>query len=324
VNYDLHWNPVRMVQRAGRIDRIGAKFPVLYIHNMFPDAGLERLLGLVERLTERISRIDEAGFLDASVLGETVHPKNFNTLRRIRAEDGTVVEQEEQSGELASNEFLLRNLLDLLRTGGQEMLDSLPHGIHSGLVKPGAKGVFFYFQADRPHDDGLYHFWRYYDLSTGTITDNRYIIANLIACSPDTPRVVADVPIFEIQDKLIEHILHSHESQQALERVPKAIDPFQQTVATTLQSFINHPDLKRQKVLDAIKYLARPLPGAQVSDMRKAYGRFRGSRDPAVLLEAVQELMTRYGTVAAVKANGRAPRLDRDDLRLICFDVLSS
>jgi SNF2 family DNA or RNA helicase len=324
VNYDLHWNPVRMVQRAGRIDRIGAKFPVLYIHNMFPDEGLERLLRLVERLMVRINQIDQAGFLDASVLGETVHPKNFNTLRRIRDEDGTVIEEEEQFGELASNEFLLRQLLDLLRAGGGEMLEALPHGIHSGLVKPGAKGVFFYFEADRPDGGGRYHFWKYYDLATGKITDNRYVIAGLIACSPDTPRVVADVPIFEIQDKVIEDILSGHETQQALERVPKAIDPFQQTVATTLQGFISHPSLKRQEVMEALKYLASPLPGAQVKDLRKAYQAFNGSRDPVVLLDAVQELMAKYGINVQASSETTATRLGRDDLRLVCFDVVSS
>lgn len=48
LNYDLHWNPTRMAQRAGRIDRIGTDFETLFVHNTFPDAGLERLLGLVE------------------------------------------------------------------------------------------------------------------------------------------------------------------------------------------------------------------------------------------------------------------------------------
>jgi len=69
VNYDLHWNPTRMVQRAGRIDRIGTEFEQLWISNMFPDQGLERLLGLVESLNLKIADIDRAGFLDASVLG---------------------------------------------------------------------------------------------------------------------------------------------------------------------------------------------------------------------------------------------------------------
>jgi superfamily II DNA/RNA helicase len=83
INYDLHWNPTRMVQRAWRIDRIGTDFDRLWIYDMFPDEGLERLLGLVESLSDKIAAIDATGFLDASILGESVHPRNFNTLRRI-------------------------------------------------------------------------------------------------------------------------------------------------------------------------------------------------------------------------------------------------
>src|SRR5262249_39704951 len=142
INYDLHWNPTRMVQRAGRIDRIGTDFDTLWIYNMFPDEGLERLLRLVESLSEKIAAIDATGFLDASILGETVHPRNFNTLKRIRDEDGSVIDEEEQFTELATGEFLIQQLRNLLDSGGKEMLESLPDGIHSGLVKSGARGAF--------------------------------------------------------------------------------------------------------------------------------------------------------------------------------------
>ncbi|GAF97696.1 unnamed protein product, partial [marine sediment metagenome] len=57
VNYDLTWNPVRLVQRNGRIDRIGSPHETIKIFNMFPEDELERLLHLVERLTTRISQI---------------------------------------------------------------------------------------------------------------------------------------------------------------------------------------------------------------------------------------------------------------------------
>ena len=180
VNYDLHWNPTRMVQRAGRIDRIGSKHPVLWVYNMFPEAGLERLLRLVENLNRKIIDIDRTGFLDASVLGETVHPRNFNTLRRIMDEDGTVIEEQEQFAELASNEFLLLQLRTLLEAGGRESLEALD-GIHSGLARPGERGLFLYFTAPRRDGEGRDHFWRYYDLKLGRVLDNRFLIANLIA-----------------------------------------------------------------------------------------------------------------------------------------------
>lgn len=104
---------------------------------MFPDRGLERLLGLVESLSLKIADIDQAGFLDASVLGEAVHPRNFNTLRRISEEDGSVIEEEEQFTELASSEFLLQQLRTLIDAGGQESLDSLSRrdSLRSGKIR---------------------------------------------------------------------------------------------------------------------------------------------------------------------------------------------
>src|SRR5690606_8091983 len=73
INYDLTWNPIRLVQRNGRIDRIGSPHAEIGIYNLFPEEELEALLHLIERLTNRISTIDDLGLLDSSVLGEVVH-----------------------------------------------------------------------------------------------------------------------------------------------------------------------------------------------------------------------------------------------------------
>src|SRR5205807_2917646 len=149
VNYDLTWNPIRLVQRNGRIDRIGSPHDEIGIYNMFPEDELEALLRLVERLTDRISTIDDLGLLDGSVLGEVVHPRTFNTLRRIRDEDGTVLDEEEARAELAGPEMLLEHLKEMLSQDTQAMLEKLPHGIHSGLRRQACQGMFFYFQAPR-------------------------------------------------------------------------------------------------------------------------------------------------------------------------------
>lgn len=323
INYDLHWNPTRMVQRAGRIDRIGTEFETLFIHNMFPEAGLDRLLGLVQRLSERIAAIDQAGFLDASVLGELVHPRNFNTLRRIRDEDGTVVEEEEQFTELASNEFLLQALRGVLGAQGRERFDSLPDGIHSGLAKPRARGLFFYFQASSSDAAGKLHFWRYYDLVDTRVLDNRYIIANLIACDRDTPRVIGDYDVFAAQEKVIEDILRSYQEQQALGEAPKTIDPLQQTVAATIQNCMNRPEVKRKDALAAIRFLSRPAPSIVVKELRAAYRRFQADADAVLLVAAVTELAKHYELAAESDRRSTHP-LQREDLRLICFEHVCS
>jgi len=293
---------------------------------MFPDAGLERLLRLVESLSRKIADIDRAGFLDASVLGEVVHPQNFNTLRRIRDEDGSVIEEEEQFTELASSEFLLQQLRGLLDAGGREMLESLPDGIHSGLAKAGAKGVFFYFQA-APKKGEKQHFWKYYDLKENGIVDNRYVIANLIACERDTPRVVDPAmfgSVFDLQEKVIDDILRSVREQKALEAAPRVVDPIQQTLATAIQSYLNHPDIDRQQAIAAIRFLNQPMLAVQVKELRRMLKEFQTSSNVAELLKGVGALCETYRSEGDGKGQGGAEVVGfkRDDMRLVCFEFV--
>ena len=68
VNYDLHWNPVRLIQRFGRIDRIGSTHDVIYGYNFLPETALDENLGLRERLARRIAEIHETIGEDAAIL----------------------------------------------------------------------------------------------------------------------------------------------------------------------------------------------------------------------------------------------------------------
>ncbi|MFL5695413.1 MAG: helicase-related protein, partial [Ktedonobacteraceae bacterium] len=339
INYDLHWNPTRMVQRAGRIDRIGTSFDTLWVLNMFPDDGLEKLLGLVESLSRKIADIDRSGLLDASILGEVVHPQNFNTLRRIEEEDGTVVEEQEQFIELVSSEFLLQQLKGLLDSDMRQTLEGLPDGIHSGLVRQGAKGVFFYFTAqDKKRGKGAArgardHYWRYIDLSQdwrgGQIEDNRFVITNLIQCQPDTPRVVpadGEIDIFTLQEQVIASIIQSSVEQVAVEAAPKLLDPIQQTIATILRSYINSPTISRKEVLSALQLLTEPQPGVYIKELRKAYETFIANNQVEALIAAVKNIAVGTATAGKAVADNGNPEnkipVKRDDLRLICFDYV--
>jgi len=319
LNYDLHWNPCRMVQRAGRIDRIGTEFDTLYVFNMFPDEGLERLLGLVERLSRRIHDIDRTGFLDASVLGETVHPRNFNTLRRVREEDGTVIEEEEQATELVSSEFLLMQLKAFLEQQGQGLLDDLPDGIHSGLARRGKSGLFFYFKAEHP-ERGPQHFWKYYDATSDRIIDNRYVIANLIACQPDTPRVIGDLDVFAIQERIIEDILRTQRERQALEAAPRTVDPLQSAVSTTVQGYLSHPGTDRADVVRVLEYLGQPMSPSTLGRLRAIRRDHETTQDAGSLVAGLLDLADQFGTAPSGGTGPHVSPLGRDDLRLICFD----
>ncbi len=328
VNYDLHWNPTRMVQRAGRIDRIGSPFDVLWVYNVFPEAGLEQLLGLVESLSRKIDTIDQAGMLDASVLGETVHPRNFNTLQRIAAEDETVLEEEEMRSDLASSEFLLATLQDVLAQGEIE-LAALPDGIHSGRERAGCRGLFFYFTAPEAEGEGRRHFWRYVDLTNGAILDNRFEIAAMIRCGPEEPRVIGQADVFAVQERVIADVLGNVRHRRAVEAAPKIVDPVQQVVATVLQAQRANPAVAWAEVRAALRTLQEPLPGACVRELQAAYKAFQREGDVAALLDAVSGLDAASGDnrglrTAPSSSSVSSPSLSEADLRLVCWEYVWS
>jgi superfamily II DNA or RNA helicase len=322
VNYDLTWNPIRLVQRNGRIDRIGSDHSEIAIYNMFPERELEDLLRLVERLTTRISTIDDLGLLDASVLGEVVHPRTFNTLRRILDGDNTALDEEEERAELAGPEKLLRDLKDMLNRDGAEQMIDLPNGIHSGLRRDKCHGLFFYFQAPRSDGIGKRHFWRYIDARTHQVIENRFEIADRIACLPDEPRYVSQMDLFALQDKVIERILAAEQEVEAKAAAPTAVDPIQQTVTEELKNCLRRRSIDRERAKTCIAFLGQPMGRALHVKLKEIHETWVTSHDDAALLVSVGELADQFGKDRQSPTS--QPRLNRDDLDLICYEFISA
>lgn len=325
INYDLHWNPTRMVQRAGRIDRLGSRFEKLSIYNMFPERALEALLGLVKSLTAKIDVINQTGFLDASVLGEVVTPRDFNTLKRIAEEDDTVIEEQESFLELASSEALLAELQKVLSTQAQRWLTDLDDGIHSGLERRESRGVFFYFTA--PRESGRAHFWRYYDLGTRKIIDNRYQIMQIIACGPETPRFpppYGEVNIFDIQEKIIASIIGDIEQQEAAAVVNKPVAEEQTLASQILQTQLSNPLFDRAELRELRKFLKQPLVGAAVQQLRKSLQTYTATNKAEDVVGTIRHLSQQQGKLPSEIESVSKPAdlITRENLKLVCFEYV--
>ena len=159
--------------------------------------------------------------------------------------------------------------------------------------------------------------------------DNRYIMANLISCNKEEPRIVDEgiwSDIFDIQEKVIEDILSSFQKQQALQAAPRTVDPIQQTLATTLQGYINHPDVDRDEAITAIKFLNEPMLNVQIRKLREINKRFQADGDAIWLLAAIKDLQRDLGKSSEKilsRFSSDPIELSRNDLRLICFDIIS-
>ena len=185
--------------------------------------------------------------------------------------------------------------------------------------------MFFYFTA--PRDNGRAHFWRYYDLETRKIIDNRYHIMQIITCSPDTPRFPSpyrEVNVFEIQDKVIESILGDVEQQEAVAIVNKPVAEEQALVAQVLQGHLNHPEMDRQELRGLRKFLRQPLVGASVEQLRNAIQRYSRTNDIQVLIETVRALYQHQGADSSQESPTEKPvrKVRREDLKLICYEYM--
>lgn len=133
INYDIHWNPVRIIQRFGRIDRIGSKNKYIQLVNFWPDLTLDEYINLKERVETRmkISVMTSTGdddLINPEEKGDLEYRKQ--QLKRLQEE---VVDIEDMSDgisitDLGLNEFRL-DLLEYIKTHGD--LDRKPFGLHA-------------------------------------------------------------------------------------------------------------------------------------------------------------------------------------------------
>lgn len=321
INYDLHWAPVRMIQRAGRIDRIGTPFDELFIRNFYPDKELDDLLGLVASLEQKLEAIDAQGLHDASVLGEIVHPRAFNTIRRIGEEDSSVIEEEEASMELASAEGLRAQLRQALEGGYGDRVASLPDGIHSCRERAGERGIFFHFQAFPDDPERRRHYWVYRDHATGRFEDNRFRIAQLIACGEGEPRAEPIDSVFDVLADAVEHVLGSIRRTAAMEQATPKADPEQVKARAALKEGARRGAIDRERSKQVMRFLAQPMMAFARRRVREAMEE-HGSADPEGLLDALDELRISFeGQTAPMPGQPSGP-VTADDLLLVCFEYV--
>lgn len=178
INYDIHWNPVRIIQRFGRIDRIGSKNSVIQLVNFWPDLTLDDYINLKSRVEARmrISVMTATGdddYINQDEDGDLIYRRQ--QLEKLQNE---VVDLEEMTTgisimDLGLNEFRM-DLLSYIKE--HPNLDRTPYGIHT--VVPGEKpGVIFVLKNINRSIDNKYHN-RLYPFYIVYISDEGDVVCN--------------------------------------------------------------------------------------------------------------------------------------------------
>jgi hypothetical protein len=186
INYDLPWNPMRLVQRHGRIDRIGSRHADVFMWCFFPDKQIDALLGLEERIRRKLAQAAASIGVESEVIpGGATRPIDFSEARaeidalRRRENDLLVNAGEDPSAH--TGEEYRQELRSALRTRADE-IRSLPWGAGSGMAGGPQRGHFFCARVDERV------FLRFVPADGGEIVRNTLSCLCTVTCKEDTPR----------------------------------------------------------------------------------------------------------------------------------------
>ena len=224
VNYDLHWNPVRLMQRIGRVDRrmspeteerlradhpeVAADRGIVRFWNFLPPEELERILKLYERVTGKVLMISSTLGIEGRKL---LRPDDaYDPLREFNATyEGTRTAVEEMHLEYQA---LIKRHPELA-----DRLDGLPGSVFSGRRKlsKAARGVFFCYSLPAlDADEGVFTLeagptrWYHYDLDADAIGESPGEIIESIRSKPNTPRhcEMSRTTLKDLRDKVLRHV----------------------------------------------------------------------------------------------------------------------
>lgn len=203
INYELHWNPVRLMQRIGRVDRRRSREieeallrdhrqdsverETIYFWNFLPPEELENLLSLYKRVSQKTLRISKTLGIEGKQL--LTPEDDYNSLQEFNAAyEGTESKEEEMA--LEYQRLMKEN------PNYDNDIKMLPKKIFSGKAGETSRGFFFCYELPSKRPDGTwtesgegFYKWYFYNTETGDVFEQPYEIWRLIQSEKNTPRV---------------------------------------------------------------------------------------------------------------------------------------
>ena len=181
VNYDLPWAIIRLIQRAGRVDRIGQKSAEVYCYSFFPQEGINEIIRLKDRLNERINANAEAVGSD-----EVFFEGNKQNLEDIFNEKaGILDENDDGEVDLASQAFQIWESATRDNPALREKIQNMANVVYS--TKPCGEcpeGVITYARTANENDMLIW-----LNAEGKAESQSPVKIFKALACSPDTPKL---------------------------------------------------------------------------------------------------------------------------------------
>lgn len=174
INFDIQWNPVSLIQRFGRIDRIGSKNTNIQMINFFPNMELNEYLGLEARVKGKMTTMNLVSTGDEDVLTPEINDFNFRKRQLERLKD-EVIDIEDANDNISLTDLNMNEYLNELSEYIQNVpeIKKVPKGVYSVTDGDNA-GVLFCFKhrndANKPKSDSsLYPYYLIYMKNNGEV-----------------------------------------------------------------------------------------------------------------------------------------------------------
>lgn len=142
INYDIHWNPVRIIQRFGRIDRIGSKNKVIQLVNFWPNINLDDYINLKNRVESRMYMLDISATGEDNVLTNQSSDMQYRKAQLQKLKEEVVDLEDMDTGvsitDLGLNDYRM-DLLEYIKVNGN--LDYVLNGMHSVVLSDEENGI---------------------------------------------------------------------------------------------------------------------------------------------------------------------------------------
>ncbi len=146
INYDMPWNPMRLVQRHGRIDRIGSPHTRVFLRTFFPTDRLDRLLRLEQRILNKLAMaaasVGVAAPVSGAASGKQVFAETRAEIEKLLREDPSLYERGGTAGAAQTGEEYRQTLRKALKED-RDRIETMPWKAGSGMLRGDEAGVFF-------------------------------------------------------------------------------------------------------------------------------------------------------------------------------------
>ena len=322
INFDLPWNPQRLVQRHGRIDRIGSPHGNVFLRTFFPDAQLDQLLNLEGRVRRKLAQAAasvgvEVTPIEEGAQGDQSFAETREEIEKLHRGDATLYDAGGTASAAQSGEEYRQELRKALQLRGDE-IRNLPWKAGSGMAKGDQRGHLF---CAKVGDRTYLRFVPYGDDGAGQLVDELGPCLRMLECDQTTPLVMpADLKqtAFAAWERARDHIYRAWMRETDPANLQPSVPKINRDVATFLRDH-QPPSIGQGRLQRAMEAVEAPCSRREQNLLRAVFNshEHQGANKAAALVDEIE----RIGLEPYVPPEPLAP-IEPEDVHLVAWMAL--